>query len=84
MKRILVIEGGNVLVGDLSPNTTEFGLLEVQNTAVVRRWGTTRGLGELAAQGPTANTQLDPCGTAHVNPNKLLFSLIVTYEGPWV
>jgi hypothetical protein len=45
------------VVGDLSQEGTQCTL---RNGSVVRRWGTTKGLGELAAEGPTANTILDP------------------------
>lgn len=32
----------------------------LDDVAVVRRWGTTKGLGQLAQEGPTVNTKLDP------------------------
>jgi len=50
---------GNVVVGDLFI-TGSTGLLK--NASVIRRWGTTGGLGELALKGATDNTKLDPCG----------------------
>ena len=32
----------------------------LRDASVIRRWGTTRGLGEIAAAGPTPNTKMDP------------------------
>ena len=32
------------------------------NASVIRSWGTTKGLGEIAQGGPTSTTKLDPCG----------------------
>ena len=50
---------GNVVVGDLTiKGTTGY----MKNASVIRRWGTTGGLGELAISGPTDSTKLDSCG----------------------
>jgi hypothetical protein len=56
--RILVLPRGWVLVGDYCRDGDEVVLTRA---AVVRTWGTTRGLGEIAAGGPTKATKLDPC-----------------------
>lgn len=55
--RIVVLQRGWVLVGRYKQDGARCTLTSAQN---VRRWGTTRGLGEIAMGGPTANTQLDP------------------------
>ena len=34
---------------------------KLHNASVIRSWGTTKGLGEIAKDGPTSNTKLDPC-----------------------
>jgi hypothetical protein len=34
----------------------------IEDASAVRRWGTTKGLGELAANGPLENTKLDRAG----------------------
>ena len=50
---------GNTVVGDLTiVGSTGY----LTNASVIRRWGTTKGLGELASDGATNDTILDPCG----------------------
>ena len=50
---------GNTVVGDL---TIKGGTGYLKNASVIRRWGTTGGLGELALSGKTESTKLDSCG----------------------
>ncbi len=54
--RICVLHRGWVLVGDYSRNG-EF--ITLKNPHVIRRWGTTKGLGEIAVDGPLSKTLLD-------------------------
>lgn len=56
-KRIVMLQGGWVMIGDLEKHDTYFSL---GNGFVIRRWGTTQGLGELAIKGPLKETILDP------------------------
>jgi hypothetical protein len=56
--RIVVLQRGWVVVGYYSEDGDE---VIVQQAKVIRRWGTTKGLGELV-DGPTADTILDPAG----------------------
>jgi len=58
-KMIVVLPHGWVLMGDGEYN--EDGRLVLMDANVVRRWGTAKGLGELALSGPTSTTVLDPC-----------------------
>lgn len=58
--QIAVLDRGFVYVGLCS---IADGVLVIQSASNVRRWGTTKGLGELASTGPAANTILDPAGT---------------------
>ena len=55
-KQIVILNRGWVVVGDYSEEG-ENGLLE--NASVIRKWGTTKGLGELAEKGPLSDTILD-------------------------
>lgn len=56
--RICMLARGNVLIGRLEKDGDERRL---HNASVIRRWGTTAGLGQLAQNGPTSDTILDPC-----------------------
>ncbi len=58
--RIVILQRGWVMVGRFSQNGSECTL---ENASVVRIWGTTKGLGELAINGPLSGTKLDPCPT---------------------
>lgn len=64
-KRIVVLQRGWVVVGNYSRQGDE---ILVEGASVIRQWGATKGLGEIAAGGPTSKTVLDPCGLvrAHV------------------
>lgn len=55
--RIVILQRGWVMVGRYSRAGTQCHL---RDAAVVRVWGTTRGLGEIASGGPTSTTKLDP------------------------
>ena len=56
---IVIGNRGNVVVGDLIIRGST-GYLS--NASVIRRWGTTKGLGQLALEGKQASTVLDECG----------------------
>ncbi len=55
--RIVIAPRGFVFVGEFARDGV---LCFVRNGYVVRHWGTTRGLGEIAVSGPTPKTVLDP------------------------
>lgn len=59
---IFVMERGFVLIG--RPKDYQFGdavfEYELSDCAVIRQWGTTAGLGQIAFNGPTSQTILDP------------------------
>jgi uncharacterized protein YunC (DUF1805 family) len=56
--RIVILQRGWTMVGRFERKGSE---CKLHNASVVRMWGTTKGLGEIAANGPTSNTKLDPC-----------------------
>ena len=59
---IWVMDRGFVLVGrprEQRPGD-DYLALTLDDCATVRRWGTTRGLGQLAAEGPQPTSVLDP------------------------
>jgi hypothetical protein len=56
--RIIVLQRGWVVVGYCRRDGEE---IVIEKPAVIRTWGTTGGLGELADKGPTSTTKLDKC-----------------------
>jgi hypothetical protein len=60
-KKICILQRGWVMVGDFKRDGNDCTLT---NASVIRVWGTTKGLGEIALNGPTKDTKLDLCGTA--------------------
>lgn len=72
MIEILVLHRGWVVVG----RTESDGFVRrVVNGAVIRRWGTTKGLGELAESGPLRETVLDPIRNLRVHEIGIVLSL---------
>jgi len=55
-KNIIVLQRGWVVIGELEKKGTYFKLTK---GATIRAWGTSKGLGEIALNGPTKNTILD-------------------------
>jgi len=64
-KQIVVLQRGWVVVGDVEKTETE---VTINNCSVIRVWGTSKGLGEIASNGPTSSTKLDPCPALTVHP----------------
>lgn len=71
-KEIIVITNGFVLIGDVTVAESTY---IVKEASVIRRWGTTKGLGQIALKGPTSNTVLDPCGTVEVEKHATLMRI---------
>jgi hypothetical protein len=63
--RIVVADKGFVFVGNVEEHPD--GTVTLTNAQNIRRWGTTRGLGELV-NGPTKATVSDPYGTVTLRP----------------
>lgn len=61
-KQIVILNRGWVVMGNYSEKGDECTLTDA---SVIRVWGTTRGLGELAEEGIKPNTKLDPCPNIH-------------------
>lgn len=62
--KILILQRGWVVIGRYGKDGTEHVLTDA---AVVRRWGTSKGLGQLATDGPQPNTVLDKAGTVRAH-----------------
>ncbi len=74
-KRIVIVQSGWVFVGDLTHVPHSLTEIRLENASVVRVWGTSRGLGQLALSGPRKDTVLDPCGTVDIPMNSVLVQL---------
>ncbi len=57
--KIVILQRGWTIVGRFERD--ENNNCKVHNASVIRIWGTTRGLGEIAKSGPTGLTKLDKC-----------------------
>lgn len=79
-KQIVILDRGFVYVGDV---TTEPDWCLIENASCVRRWGTKKGLGELAANGPLSNTVLDPAGTVRA-PMRAVIAMLACEADKWI
>ncbi len=76
--QIVVLDRGFVYIGRV---VTDGEWCYIKNAWNIRRWGTTRGLGELV-DGPTSGTQLDHAGSVRV-PFRVLQHLIAVKGPGW-
>ena len=65
MLQIIIAQRGFVFVGNVIKTDNE---VVIEHASGIRRWGTTKGLGEIAVGGPTARTILEPIGTVRIHP----------------
>ena len=56
--KIVILQRGWVMIGRFEKDGT---VCKLHNAYVIRSWGTTKGLGELALEGKQSNTKLDKC-----------------------
>lgn len=73
MKTILVLQRGWIAVGDLTDENEQ--RVKLTGASIIRRWGTTKGLGQLALEGPQSGTVLDACGSVEVHPLAIVLRL---------
>jgi len=76
---IVVLDRGFVYVGDVSYEGDWCLIREAKN---IRYWGTKKGLGELALNGPQKETKLDATGTVRA-PSRAVISIIDTEKTLW-
>jgi hypothetical protein len=70
--KIVVLQRGWVLIGRYSRQGAH---CQITQGAVLRRWGTKLGLGQLALEGPTDATKLDPAPLADWHELTEIFTL---------
>lgn len=61
--RIVILDRGWIAVGVWSQHVS--GDCRLDNAYIIRTWGTTAGIGQLALHGPTEATMLDPITVVH-------------------
>jgi hypothetical protein len=77
--KIAILQRGWVMIGRYSEDGDKCSL---ENAYVIRSWGTTKGVGELALNGKQSGTKLDKAGS--VTFNKLtVVALIDCEESLW-
>ncbi len=77
-KYIVILQRGWVFVGDFSQEGSE---CKLNNASCIRLWGTTKGLGELAIEGPLSGTKLDP--TPEVTFHEMTVVAKIKCSGKW-
>ncbi len=77
---IAVVDRGFVYVGHVEVADGWCVITRAQN---IRKWGTKRGLGQLALDGPQPDTVLDPVTTVRVPHPSSLVHLLDTEESKW-
>lgn len=73
-RQIVVLQRGWIVVGDV---TQTGSTVIINNASVIRRWGTTNGLGQLALAGATKETILDPCGVVKAHELAIVMTIEV-------
>jgi hypothetical protein len=76
--RIVILQRGNVMIGRYRQDGD---MCTLDQASVIRRWGTTKGLGELRA-GPTGDTVLDPAGHVEFHVLAMVASISVSADWP--
>lgn len=77
--QIVILDRGFVYVGTVRIEGDWVLITDAKN---VRRWGTSKGLGELAKTGPLEDSVLDPAGTVRA-PLRALIGLIQCEASSW-
>lgn len=77
--QIVILQRGWVAIGDYSVKNEE---CQLTNAAIIRIWGTTKGLGEIAETGPLTNTKLDRSPDLRFHPMTVIARMDVN-ESNW-
>jgi hypothetical protein len=79
--RIIILQRGWNLIGRFSEDEKGNFIIE-EPCYVIRRWGTTGGLGQLAIEGPQGETKLDKTPTCRGHESALIYTIDVD-EAKW-
>lgn len=78
--KIAILQRGWVMVGRFERTGSD---CKLHNAHVIRIWGTKRGLGEIAGNGPTKDTVLDKCYGVVEFDYLTIVALISVEESKW-
>lgn len=70
--QIVILPNGFVVFGVF---TCEDDLVTIERSSIIRRWGTVKGMGEIAINGPGKETVLDFLGTSHTYKKAIIFTI---------
>lgn len=76
---IAILDRGWVFIARVSESPSA---LDLTNAACIRYWGTTKGIGQLALEGPQRETKIDEAGTVTV-PRTAIIALIDAVDAKW-
>lgn len=77
---LVTADRGHVWVGRVTDGPGPW--LQIDDAKIVRRWGTTEGLNQLAKQGPQPNTRLDAPATVKV-AHRAVIAIIPCEADAW-
>jgi len=78
--KIAILQRGWVMIGRFERNGSD---CKLHNAHVIRVWGTTKGLGEIAGKGPTDKTVLDKCYGVVEFDYLTVVALVSVEESKW-
>lgn len=71
-KKIVVVASGWVFIGNVNEEEDSVVIKSAEN---IRKWGTARGLGEVALKGMPSGAEVDQYGTVRVPKGQVLFTI---------
>lgn len=77
-KQIIIAQRGWVFIGTVIADLDSTVVIEQCKN--IRRWGTTKGLGELAKDGPQPSTITDDMGRVELHPLSIVARIDVTSD----
>lgn len=78
--KIVILQRGWVMIGKLEKSGSD---CKLHHANVIRNWGTTKGLGELATEGKKKDTKLDKCGGVVEFDSLTVVATIAVNEELW-
>jgi hypothetical protein len=79
---IVTIEDHHVFIGNVEFRTDERGVtwICIRLARNIRNWGTSKGMGQLALEGPSPHTKIDLCGLVLVPISYVVYLMEVKPE----